>query len=172
MSKLTFLDKILLTTLWLFAAVALVFEPLYYFGCNWTDVNNSCDSSSIAAVRGAAIAWRIYSNQWDPMFIHIPIWLRVMCAIEVLCFGPLYAICAVGLQYRSAWLPLVAYAFSGALFYSTIVYFAMEYIENIPGTNLCMVFVINIPWSILPVVLSCRVTGLYSYTLNTDKKNK
>lgn len=170
MARLSGLDQALIGTLWLFAAVALVFEPLYYFGCNWSDVHDSCNNSPFAAVRGAAIAWRIYSNQWDPMFIDIPMWLRVMCAIEVLCFGPLYALCAIGLQTRSSWLPIIAFTFSGALFYSTIVYFAMEYIDQIPGTNLLMVFVINIPWSILPVVLSWRVSNLYTSTLSVDKK--
>ncbi|CAM9576323.1 unnamed protein product, partial [Ectocarpus fasciculatus] len=135
----------------------MVLEPLYYFGCHWVDINDSCDSSPFLAVRGALYVWRIYSKNWDPMFLDIPMWLRVMCGIEVFVFGPLYAVCAIGLQRRSQWLPVVAYVFSGALFYSTIVYFAMELIELLPGTDLVMVFIINVPWSILPVVLSWRV---------------
>jgi hypothetical protein len=158
-------DKALISTLVLFSFVALVFEPLYYFGCNWSDVSDSCDGSPYAIVRGAAVLWRIYSKQWDPMFIDIPVWLRVMCAIEVGLFGPLYAVCAFGLWRRSEWLPPVAYLFSGALLYSTIVYFAMEVIELLPGTNLPMVFLINIPWSILPVVLSWRVSVLFKSSM-------
>lgn len=147
------MEKLLISTLWLFGFVALVFEPLYYFGCGWTDVGRSCDDSPFAPVRGAAVVWRVYTESWDPLFIDIPLWLRVMCSIEVLVFGPLYVICAVGLQMRSAWLPPVAYIFSGALFYSTIVYFAIEILHPVVGTNLLMVFVVNIPWSILPVAL-------------------
>lgn len=162
--SLSGIDRGLIATLWLFAAVALVFEPLYYFGCNWTDINDSCDKSRYVTVRAAAQIWRIYSKNWDPMFVDIPMWLRIMCSVEVFLFGPLYAITAILLQQRSPWLPVVGYSFSGALFYSTVVYFAMECIEMLPGTNLFMVFAINIPWSILPVVLMYRVAHIYPIT--------
>ena len=164
---LTRVDRFLVATLWLFALVALILEPLYYFGCSWVDINDSCSSSPYASVRGAVMIWRIYSKNWDPMFLDIPLWLRVMCGIEVFVFGPLYATTAVLLQRRSAWLPVVAYLFSGALFYSTVVYFAMEFIEFLPGTDLLMVFIVNVPWSILPVVLSYRVANM-----TIDRKEK
>lgn len=163
-------DKILIGTLWLFAAVALILEPLYYFGCNWNDVNDACNASPYMTVRGAVVVWRIYSQNWDPIFLDIPMWLRVMCTIEVFVFGPLYVITALLLQRRSSWLPLVAYVFSGALFYSTVVYFSMEVIELLAGTNLPMVFLVNIPWSILPVVLSWRVGTLSSLTGSKAKR--
>mmetsp|Transcript_1215 Transcript_1215/g.1229 ORF Transcript_1215/g.1229 Transcript_1215/m.1229 type:complete len:91 (+) Transcript_1215:2-274(+) len=80
-----------------------------------------------------------------------------MCSIEVFLFGPLYFVCAYGLQYKLKWLPYIALPFCGALFYSTIVYFAMELIEPLPGTNMIAVILVNIPWSILPILLSLRV---------------
>ena len=144
----------LVVTFWIFAFTALVFEPLYYFGCDW-NIDN-CSSSSFPLVRQVGDIWKIYCV-WDPLFVRPPSWLQVMCVIEVVVFGPLYAITAYGLQKKAKWLPAVALPFCGALFYSTIVYFAMEFIFMEPGTNVVMVLLVNIPWSIFPVLLSWRV---------------
>mmetsp|Transcript_8606 Transcript_8606/g.12843 ORF Transcript_8606/g.12843 Transcript_8606/m.12843 type:complete len:166 (-) Transcript_8606:51-548(-) len=144
-------EKPLVMTLWLFAFVALVFEPLYYFGCDWSYEGCAASPHEIVVIVGNI--WKIYCD-WDPLFLDIPSWLRVMCIIEVFVFGPLYAICAYGLQYNAKWLPNIALPFSGALFYSTVVYFAMEFAYIVPGTNVFMVFVVNVPWSIAPVFLA------------------
>jgi hypothetical protein len=95
-----------------------------------------------------------------------------MCYIEVFLFGPLYALSAYGLQNRCAWLPYVALPFAGALFYSTIVYFVMEFAYTEPGTNLFMVFLVNIPWSIFPVLLGWRVIALSSLQLGRKVEKK
>jgi hypothetical protein len=149
----TFLEWVLISSLYLFCFVALVFEPLYYFGCNWDDRNQACDKSPHLPVTSAVRIWRKYV-QWDPLFEFVPMWLRIMCTIEVFVFGPLYGICAYGVQFRRTWLPAVALPFAGALFYSTIVYFAMEIIEFLPNTNLFAVFIVNIPWSVVPLLLA------------------
>ncbi len=143
-----------------FGFTALVFEPAFYFGCAWS--GRACpgahDSSVIEAVWQV---WKIYI-QYDPLFLDIPDWLRVLCSIEVFLFGPLYLITAWGIFYQSSWLRAIATPFSGALIYSTIVYFAMEIIENVPGTNLWLVFAVNLPWTIVPSILLWRCCCCYS----------
>lgn len=166
---MTVVDKLLISTFWVFAFTALVFEPLYYFGCDWQ--YSQCHSSPFYVVRVVGEVWAIY-NQWDPMFWDIPLWLRIMCAVEVLIFGPLYAVTAYGLQFRSKWLPYIALPFAGALFYSTIVYFAMEFIEDRSGTNHLMVFIVNIPWSIFPLLLCHRIFQLYDIYPTRIASNK
>jgi hypothetical protein len=148
---------------------------LYYFGCNWN--GELCPlASSSEIIRHTRDIWLFYA-QWDPLFINIPMWLRVMCAIEVFVFGPLYLIVAIGMVSNSKWLPYIAHPFSGALFYSTLVYFAMEIIEYSPGnTNMTAIFLVNIPWTILPVLLSYRIFVIQnknSQSVNPkDKNNK
>ena len=100
--------------------------------------------------------WLIYCR-WDPMFYVVPMWLRVLCSIEVFLFGPLYAVVAFGIWTKAKWLTTVTLPFSGALVYSTIVYFAMEIIESLPGTNMPIVFAVNLPWTIVPIILMYRV---------------
>ena len=143
----------LVAIFYLFGFTALVFEPLYYFGCSWSLEN--CRSEG-GVMFGVSELWRVY-GEWDPLFLNVPSWLRVMCTIEVFLFGPLYVVCAYGLQTRRAWLPSVALPFCGALIYSTLVYFALEYIERLPGTNLEMVVLVNVPWTICPLLLVFRL---------------
>lgn len=152
-----FIDSLLISVFLVFAFTALVFEPLYYFGCNWEF--SQCSLSPFEIVRVVGDIWNIY-NRYDPLFANIPDWLRIMCAIEVVLFGPLYALAAYGLYHRARWLPSVVYPFAGALIYSTIVYFMMEFLYTTPGTNLFMVLIINVPWTIFPAILAYRVAHL------------
>jgi|JI10StandDraft_1071094.scaffolds.fasta_scaffold915473_2 hypothetical protein len=97
--------------------------------------------------------WDVYVF-FDPIFDQPPLWLKVMCWIEVLVFGPLYFISAYALKSRAPWARSVVLPFAGALLYSTIVYFALELgSERVPGTNDLVVLVVNLPWTLLPIVL-------------------
>jgi len=159
------LDMALIVSFCIFGFTALVFEPLYYFGCDW-NFHTCTHELTWPIIRMAKSIWEIYC-EWDPMFYNIPDWLRVLSCIEVFVFGPLYGLCAYGLwnpthtgsptHSYAPWLPWVALPFCGALLYSTMVYFAMEVLYPMEGTNLSLVFAINLPWSIGPVVLAYRL---------------
>lgn len=135
-----------------------MFEPLYYFGCHWNGA--TCGNGVVPQL------WRIYS-QWDPLFLRkdIPslLWLRVMCTLEVILFGPCYVLCAIGLApaqpegVHAPWLPQLALPFCGALVYSTLVYFGVELLDApSTGANLAMVFLINAPWTVVPCLLLAK----------------
>ena len=157
------LDSALFWIFLLFAFIAMVFEPIFYFPCEWRLDVGPCGDASEDGVMLAL--WRIYAR-WDALFVAIPSWLRIMCAVEVFLFGPSYAVVAWVLERRRrhqlplpVWFAPFALLFSGALIYSTIVYFAFEVIHewNNPSTSLSMVFLVNAPWSVAPVLLSWRV---------------
>ena len=155
----------------LFAFVALIFEPLYYYGCNWNGL--SCLTEGNLILHYTKHIWLFYA-QWDPMFYQVPMWLRVMCSIEVFIFGPLYLLTAIGMVYDTAWFVQMSLPFAGALIYSTIVYFAMEIIENMPGTNMVVVFLVNLPWTIVPIMLVYQIVskGQGSEKYIENKKSK
>ncbi len=153
-NSFTFMDNLVFFHLLLFGFVAFVIEPLFYFGCNWETKN--CSDSPFWAVQANGLLWSFYAD-YDVLFVNVPMWLRVMCSIEVFVFGPLYLITAHAFYYRSPYLLCLSLTFSGALFYSTIVYFVMELFSD---SNLDVVFLVNIPWSIVPVLLVYRVLEL------------
>lgn len=148
-------DKFIFYWFCLFAFVALIFEPLYYYGCNWNGLDCPLSKTNMI-IHYTKEIWLIY-GRWDPMFLDVPMWLRVMCSIEVFIFGPCYLITAVGMYNNSDWLIPFSFPFAGALIYSTIVYFAMEMIELLPGTNMTAVFLVNLPWTFLPIFLIVRL---------------
>lgn len=155
-------DKILCGCYSLFAFVGLVFEPLYYFGCNFSDLDRSCGDWWVPVI------WRVYTF-WDPLFEDLSTasarWIKVMCIIEVVLFGPLYAYMAYALSIsdhkrRPKYYIPVGLLFSGALIYSTILYFVMELFYESHRANMFWVFVINCPWTFVPAVLAQRLVNL------------
>ena len=145
---LSIFEKILVGTLLVMGGIALCFEPLFYLNHQrW----NQGEASQLGQL--VVSVWDVY-NAWDPIFADPPLWLKVMCWIEVLVFGPLYLFSAFVISRRqSRLLRTVVLPFSGALLYSTVVYFALECLDPLPGTNLPMVFLINCPWTLLPIAI-------------------
>lgn len=130
------------------ACIAFFLElPFYATHNGWTGKGDTQVPSLLESV------WQIYFK-WDPIFAQPPAWLWLMCWIEVCVFGPLYVASAYviwkGRQRQRDWILL---PFSGALLYSTVVYFGMEFLEPVSGTNLVVVVLVNIPWSILPIAV-------------------
>ena len=182
-TKVTTIDQIFINIFYLFAFIALIFEPIYYYGCNWN--YNQCIYYIIIEYEFINIfkyihniildLWYFYNNSYDPLFFNIPTWLQVLCSIEVFLFGPCYFITAyyynifVKNPKNNKWYLYFILLFFGSLIYSTIVYFSMEIIENIPNTNMSMVFVVNLPWTIVPILCGSRIIYIYNNSdINTN----
>lgn len=95
---------------------------------------------------------------WDPVYLELDapnlLWLRVMSVIEVFVFGPSYGALALLIQRGSPRLYPVALTLSGALLYSTLLYFAVEIMtQKETQANITMVTVVNAPWVIVPMFL-------------------
>lgn len=140
------LDRILVGAFVLFAFTSFVMEPYVVFAVD------------LGAARDPlGRAWHLYASRWDPLFLAPPLFLRVMCAIDAVVFGPMYVALIVGFVRRREWVRTLALIYAAAIVYSTIVYFAVELLAPPPGTDLLMVIVINIPYTIMPLVLAWRV---------------
>tara|TARA_R110002050_G_scaffold37674_1_gene93356 strand:+ start:37 stop:462 length:426 start_codon:yes stop_codon:yes gene_type:complete len=116
---------------------------------------------------------------FDPIFLDIPVFLRIMCVFDTFVNGPFYLATFLtfynNLQlsifrntdrkkkwwwfYSRIMCPLS----SGALIYSTLVYFGYEVWEEwyVLGRNdLLWVFIINGPWTVAPIWLLWRVGNI------------
>lgn len=115
-------DRVLLGTFAMFLFVAWFFEPAVIFLCGWEGLGKSaCNATLIGRL------WHFYAVSFDPVFLNLPLWLRIVCSLDTLLFGPFYAISlyAFGTGRQLArWYVAIALPFSGALLYSTVVYFA------------------------------------------------
>ena len=103
-----------------------------------------------------ARAWALYCR-WDPIFLDTPPWLRIMCAIDGFVFGPFYLVLIAGLVRAREWIRLPALLYVAAIVYSTLVYFGYEFVVERERADLVMVVLINVPYTIVPVMLGVRM---------------
>ena len=115
-------DRLLLGTFGMFLFVAWFFEPAVIYLCGWEGLGTAaCDATLIGRL------WHFYAASFDPVFLNLPLWLRIVCSLDTFLFGPFYAVSlfAFGTGRQLArWYVAIALPSAGALLYSTVVYFA------------------------------------------------
>ena len=150
----TLVDRILIASFGIMLFVAWYFEPVVVWLCGWEGLRTaSCKATLIGQL------WLYYAETFDPIFLALPVWLRIMCSLDTFLFGPLYLLCLCALlrsQVEKRWFLLLALPGAGALIYSTLVYFAYEVIEESHRAQLLWVFVVNLPWTLAPFLLIAR----------------
>ena len=147
-------DRVLLASFGVFCFVAFFFEPYVVHLCGWEGLETE---ACLATLVGRL--WNFYATSFDPIFLNLPLWLRIVCSLDLLLFGPFYALSlftfATGRQ-TQRWYAAIALPFSGALLYSTVVYFAYEVLAEAHRASLAWVLVVNLPWVLAPCLLLAR----------------
>ncbi len=132
----------------IFAITSFVYEPFITFGV---------DLSKSTSLVGRSWFW--YAESFDPVFLDTPLWLRIMCTIDFVVFGPCYLVFIYAFIKDRDWVRVPALIYGSAIVYSTLVYFGWEFLDanNRAHANLAMVVLINIPYTIVPLALMWRV---------------
>ncbi|MDH3201122.1 MAG: DUF2781 domain-containing protein [Myxococcales bacterium] len=141
-------DAFLVFWFCLFAVSSLVYEQFIVF---------NVDLSATTDVFGRSWYW--YARSIDPIFLDTPLWLRVMCAIDAYLFGPFYLVLIYAFVRGRNWVRVPALLYGAAIVYSTVVYFGYEFLDetNRANADLLGVFVVNIPYTIVPLLLIWRM---------------
>lgn len=141
-------DALLVFWFCVFAVTSLVYEQYIVF-----DV----DLSSATGIFGRSWYW--YASSFDPIFLDTPLWLRIMCTIDAYVFGPFYLVLIYAFVRGRNWIRVPALLYGSAIIYSTAVYFGWEFLDaaNRAEANLAAVFVVNIPYTIVPLLLLWRM---------------
>jgi hypothetical protein len=142
------LDAFLVFWFCLFAVSSLVFEQFIVFGV---------DLSTTTDIFGRTWYW--YARSFDPIFLDTPQWLRIMCTIDAYVFGPFYLVLIYALAREKNWIRVPALLYGATIVYSTIVYFGYEFLDeaNRAEANLLAVFLVNIPFTVVPLLLMWRM---------------
>lgn len=142
------LDAFLVLCFSLFAISSLVFEPFIVFGVDLA-----------AASDPVGRTWYWYASSFDPIFLETPLWLRIMCGIDAFVFGPFYLLLIYALVRERNWIRIPALLYGAAIVYSTAVYFGYEVLDptNRAAAKLSMVFLVNIPFTLIPLLLMWRM---------------
>ena len=149
------LDRLLLGTFAMFLFVAWFFEPWVVHLCGWEGLQTAACQKTLTGR-----LWLFYAERFDPVFLNLPLWLRIVCSLDTFLFGPFYLASLYAFasgQQESAWYRTLALPASGALIYSTVVYFAYECLAEAHRASLLWVFIINLPWTLAPFLIILRV---------------
>jgi hypothetical protein len=141
-------DAFLVAWFGVFALSSLVYEQYIVFGI---------DLSATTDIFGRSWYW--YARSFDPVFLDPPLWLRIMCTIDAYVFGACYPIFIYAFVRGRNWVRVPALLYGAAIVYSTAVYFGWEFLDetNRANANLLAVFVVNIPYTVVPLLLLWRV---------------
>lgn len=142
------LDLFLVAWFVVFAFTSLVYEQYIVFG---VDLAASTDL--------IGRSWYWYASSFDPVFLDTPLWLRIMCGIDAYVFGACYPVFIYAFIRGRDWVRLPALLYGAAIVYSTLVYFGWEFLDaaNRTEANLPMVLLVNIPYTLVPLLLMWRV---------------
>lgn len=149
------LELVLAAWFAVFVVTSLIFEAYVVFD---VDIATRPDGSYDPFLW----CWWWYATSFDPLFLRTPLWLRVMCGIDMVAFGPFHAVLVRALTRKggiATWGPgmrAATIAYVSAIVYSTVVYFGAEagdWWEGRDGHDMLAVLVVNIPWTIVPLVL-------------------
>lgn len=149
------IDRILLWTFSMCLFVAWAFEPYVVHLCGWDGLETAACQQTLTGQ-----LWLFYAKTFDPVFLNLPLWLRLVCSLDTLLFGPFYAASIYALRtgrILQRWYVLLALPYCGALIYSTVVYFGYEVLAEAHRSSLGWVFVINLPWTLAPLLLLLRI---------------
>ena len=152
MGELTFFsDRAFLCAFAVFAVTSLVFEPYVVFGQ---------DFAACARLDPVCHTWAWY-NTFDPIFEkeNLPFFLRLMCAVDMAVFGPMYLVLIRAFVRKDDHIRLPGLCFVAAIVYSTVIYFGVELVEEAHRANLAVVVLVNIPYTIVPLLLGVRLWG-------------
>lgn len=142
------LDAFLVSAFCVFSISSLIYEQFVVFGV---------DLSTTTDIFGRSWYW--YARSFDPVFLDPPLWLRIMCGIDGYVFGPCYLVFIYAFVKGRDWVRIPALLYGAAIVYSTIVYFGWEFLNaaNRAEANLLAVFIVNIPYTVVPLLLMWRV---------------
>jgi hypothetical protein len=151
-------DAFLVFFFCVFAISSLVYEQFVIFG---VDLSTTWD------IFGRSWYW--YARSFDPVFLDPPLWLRIMCTIDGYVFGPLYLVFIFAFVKGRDWVRIPALLYGAAIVYSTLVYFGWEFLDeaNRSQANLVAVFVVNIPYTVVPLLLMWRMRLPEPFTRGT-----
>jgi hypothetical protein len=130
----------------LFAFTSLVMEPYFVFGVDYRRASDPF-----------AAGWLLYATRWDPAFLDRPLFLRIICGIDLFVFGPFYFVLIYAFVKERSWIRIPGLLYVSAIVYSTVEYFAWEFIGERNRADMLMVVVCNIPYTLVPLALAWRL---------------
>jgi len=98
-----------------------------------------------------------YGNSFDPLLIARPQWWKMTIWIDVLFYGPFYALAIYAFVKGKDWIRIPAFFYSGMMFMGVSVILGEEIAGPYATSHLPLVVGLNLPWLLIPIFLTIRL---------------
>lgn len=98
-----------------------------------------------------------YGYSFDPLLIARPVWWKMTIWVDVLFYGPFYALAIYAFIKGKDWIRIPAFFYSGMMFMGVTVILGEEIAGHYATPHLPLVLGLNLPWLLMPIFLTLRL---------------
>jgi hypothetical protein len=98
-----------------------------------------------------------YGNSLDPLLMARPQWWKQTIWLDVLFYGPFYAVAIFAFVKGKEWIRIPAIFYSGMLFADVFIILGEEIAGPHASPHLAAVIALNLPWLLVPILLTLRL---------------
>ena len=98
-----------------------------------------------------------YGSSFDPLLMARPQWWKMTIWLDVLFYGPFYALAIYAFVKGRDWVRIPATFYSGMMFAGVFIILGEEFAGPHAGPNFPFVLALNLPWLLMPIALTFRL---------------
>jgi hypothetical protein len=98
-----------------------------------------------------------YGSSFDPLLMARPQWWKMTIWVDVLFYGPFYALAIYAFIKGKDWIRIPAFFYSGMMFMGVSIILGEEIAGPHATPHLPLVLALNLPWLLTPIVLTLRL---------------
>jgi hypothetical protein len=106
-----------------------------------------------------------YGETLDPLLMARPQWWKDTIWLDVLFYGPFYAIAVYAFIRGKEWIRVPGVFYGGMLFADVFIILGEEIAGPHASPHLPVVLVLNLPWLLLPVLLAVRLSKDHPFSV-------
>ena len=106
-----------------------------------------------------------YGSAYDPLLMARPQWWKDTIWLDVLFYGPFYAMAINAFVRGREWIRIPAIFYSGMMFADVFIILGEEIAGPHASPHLPVVLALNLPWLLLPIVLTIRLWNEHPFTM-------
>jgi hypothetical protein len=105
-----------------------------------------------------------YGSSFDPLLMARPQWWKMTIWIDVLFYGPFYALAIYAFVKGRDWIRIPAIFYSGMMFADVFIILGEEVAGPHATPHLPLVLGLNLPWLLMPIFLTLRLRPEHPFT--------
>ena len=98
-----------------------------------------------------------YGRSFDPLLVARPQWWKMTIWVDVLLYGPFYALAIYAFLKGKDWIRIPAFFYAGMMFMGVSVILGEEIAGPYATPHLPLVLGLNLPWLLMPIFLTLRL---------------